>query len=152
MKTVLRWMLLGGFVVLLIIQAVPYGRSHTNPAVQQEPPWDSLRTRDLVVRACYDCHSNQTAWLWYTNIAPASWLVQSDVDKGRKKLNYSEWGRPQKDARKAADKVEGGKMPPIYYSAFHPKSWLADGERAELIRGLAATFGRRVLGSQGKYE
>jgi heme-binding protein len=152
MKTVLRWTLLTGFVVLLAIQAVPYGRSHTNPPVQQEPPWDSPRTRELVARACFDCHSNETAWLWYTNIAPASWLVQNDVDEGRRKLNYSEWIRPQKDARKAADKVEVGKMPPIYYSAFHPKSWLADGERTDLIRGLAATFGRRVIGSHGKYE
>lgn len=151
-KALIRWGLVAGVVVLLAIQLVPYGRRHTNPPVRQEPSWDSPRTRELVVRACYDCHSNQTAWLWYTNVAPGSWLVQRDVDEGRRKLNYSEWDRHQKDARKAADKVEVGKMPPIYYSAFHPKAWLADGERAELIRGLASTFGRRVLGSHGKYE
>ena len=144
LKSLLRWTLLGCLVVLPAIQLVPYGRTHANPPVRQEPPWESPRTRDLVVRACYDCHSNQTAWLWYTNIAPASWLIQSDVDEGRRKLNYSEWDRPQKDARKAADKVEAWNMPPIYYAAFHPKSWMIGGDRADLIRGLATTFGRRV--------
>ncbi|HSB80152.1 MAG TPA: heme-binding domain-containing protein [Candidatus Methylomirabilis sp.] len=152
LKALIRWGLVAGVVVLLAIQLVPYGRRHTNPPVRQEPSWDSPRTRELVIRACYDCHSNQTGWLWYTNIAPASWLIQNDVDEGRRKLNYSEWDLHQKDARKAADKVEVGKMPPIYYAVFHRKAWLADGERAELIRGLAGTFGRRVLGSRGKYE
>ena len=144
LKSLLRWTLLGCLVVLPAIQLVPYGRTHANPPVRQEPPWESPRTRDLVVRSCYDCHSNQTAWLWYTNIAPASWLIQSDVDEGRRKLNYSEWDRPQKDARKAADKVESWKMPPLYYAAFHPKSWLLGSERADLIQWLATTFGRRI--------
>lgn len=152
MKSLFLWGFVAGVAVLLAIQAVPYGRSHTNPPVRQEPRWDSPRTRELVVRACYDCHSNQTVWLWYTNIAPASWLVQQDVDDGRRKLNYSEWNRPQKEARKAAEKVESWKMPPLYYAAFHPKSWMVGGERTDLIRGLATTFGRRVRGDRGGHE
>ena len=152
MKILFLWGFVAGVVVLLAVQAVPYGRSHTNPPVRLEPRWDSPRTRELVVRACYDCHSNQTVWLWYTNIAPASWLVQQDVDDGRRKLNYSEWNRPQKEARKAAEKVESWKMPPLYYAAFHPKSWMVGGERTDLIRGLTATFGRRVRGDRGGHE
>ena len=58
--------------LLLLIQLVPYGRNHANPPVRQEPAWDSPQTRELAVRACYDCHSNQTAWPWYTNVAPIS--------------------------------------------------------------------------------
>ena len=62
----------GGF---LLIQLVPFGRDHTNPPVVQEPNWDSPATRELAQRACFDCHSNETVWPWYSNIAPVSWLV-----------------------------------------------------------------------------
>ena len=62
----------GGF---LLIQLVPFGRDHTNPPVVQEPKWDSPATRELAKRACFDCHSNETVWPWYSNIAPVSWLV-----------------------------------------------------------------------------
>ena len=72
---------------LLAIQLIPYGRAHANPPVLAEPAWDSPATRDLAVRACFDCHSNETVWPWYSNIAPVSWLVQRDVDGGRNKAN-----------------------------------------------------------------
>src|SRR5574340_945670 len=71
---------LAGF---LLIQLVPYGRNHTNPPVTGEPRWDSPQTRALAARACFDCHSNETKWRWYSNIAPISWLIQRDVDSGR---------------------------------------------------------------------
>ena len=77
--------------IFLLIQLIPYGRDHTNPAVVAEPAWDLPETRALAVRACFDCHSNETIWPWYSNVAPISWLVQRDVDEGREKLNFSEW-------------------------------------------------------------
>src|SRR5512134_2904759 len=89
-------------VIMLIavgLQLVPYGRNHTNPPVQSAPQWDSPHTREWFARACADCHSNETVWPWYSNIAPISWLVQRDVDEGRRALNYSEWNRGQKEAR-----------------------------------------------------
>ena len=71
---------LGAFVVLAgLIQIVPYGHDHANPTVRQEPAWDSPATRAMTVRACYDCHSNQTTWPWYAHVAPVSWLLQRDV-------------------------------------------------------------------------
>ena len=83
-----RWLGVALIVVLVAIQLVPYGRRHTNPPVTQEPGWDQPRTRALVARACFDCHSNETAWPWYAHMAPLSWLVQRDVDEGRRALNY----------------------------------------------------------------
>ena len=67
----------------------------SNPPVTQEPKWDSARTRQLAADSCFDCHSNLTKWRWYSNVAPMSWLVQSDVDGGRAALNFSEWDKPQ---------------------------------------------------------
>ena len=94
------------------IQLVPSGRAHTNPPVRREPAWDSAATRALAVRVCFDCHSNETRWPWYTSIAPVSWLTQRDVDEGRAELNFSEWDRRQKEAREAAETVRARLMPP----------------------------------------
>ena len=55
---------------------VPFGHSHTNPPVTKEPAWNSPDTRALVQRACFDCHSNQTTWPWYSHVAPVSWLCK----------------------------------------------------------------------------
>ena len=65
--------------LFLLLQLVPYGRTHSNPPTVVEPAWDSPRTRELAVRACFDCHSNQTRWPWYrmahpqADLTPAEW-------------------------------------------------------------------------------
>jgi hypothetical protein len=63
------------------------------------------------------CHSNETARSWCTHVAPLSWLRQWDVDAGRRKLNFSEWDRPQREAHEAAETVREGEMPPWYFVA-----------------------------------
>ena len=130
-----------GVVGFGAIQLVPYGRDHSNPPVVREPNWDTPVTADLVDRACYDCHSNQTRWPWYSNIAPASWFVYRDVVAGREELNFSEMGRDGNETEKAAETVEDGEMPPFRYVINHPEARLDDGEREALIRGLAETLG-----------
>ncbi|TAK36828.1 MAG: cytochrome C [Chloroflexota bacterium] len=128
-------------VLLVVIQIIPYGRNHTNPPVRMEPAWPSQEVRNLAVRACYACHSNETTWPWYSNIAPASWLIQRDVDEGRRELNYSEWDRPQKEARESAKTVREGEMPQWYYVLLHPSANLSSTERASLIQGFETMFG-----------
>ena len=80
-----RWgrLISGGFIALLVIQLVPYGRDHVNPPTTSEPAWDSPNTRALAKQACFDCHSDETEWPLDSHIAPASWLVQHDVNEGR---------------------------------------------------------------------
>lgn len=130
-----------GLVVLFgLIQLVPYGRDHTNPPVTKEIAWDSARTRELAVGACYDCHSNLTKWPLYTNIAPISWLTQADVEGGRSSLNFSEWDKPQDtSAQDIVEAVNGG-MPPWFYKPLHPAARLNAAERAELVAGLQKTL------------
>ena len=125
----------------LALQLVPYGRAHTNLPVTGEPAWDSPQTRAFAVRACFDCHSNETVWPWYSHIAPASWLIQRDVDQGRRKLNYSEWGRQQGEAEESSEVFQKGTMPPPYYSILHPDSILSAEERAQFTAGLIRTLG-----------
>lgn len=139
-----RWFFWGGvgFVVLFVlIQAVPYGRSHSNPPVLAEPRWDSPTTRALAVRACFDCHSNLTKWRWYSNIAPVSWLVQLDVSGGRSQFNFSEWNNPQDvGIDDVVESIRGGSMPPWFYTLLHSNASLSSAEKNSLIRGLEATF------------
>ncbi len=124
--------------LMIVIQFVPYGRDHTNPPVVAEPAWDSPTTRQLAVRACFDCHSNETVWPWYSNVAPLSWFIQSEVDEGREELNYSEWNRPQ-EGDESAETVREGSMPPTMYALTRAR--LTDAELATLEAGLVATFG-----------
>ncbi len=133
--------LLGTF---LVIQLVPYGRDHTNPPVTGEPTWDAPDTRALAKQACFDCHSNETEWPAYASIAPASWLVQHDVDEGRTALNFSEWTRPQNEAKEAAIAVREDKMPPTAYTLIHAHARLSAADRDRLAQGLARTLGVAV--------
>jgi mono/diheme cytochrome c family protein len=125
--------------VFLVIQVIPYGRDHTNPPATAEPAWDSPKTRSLAAAACFDCHSNETEWPWYTNVAPMSWLIQHDVDEGRSALNFTEWDRPQ-DAEDVGEVIREGEMPPWTYTILHSGARLSDAEKERLIAGLEATF------------
>jgi len=124
----------------LLIQLIPYGRDHNNPPIISEPQWDSLRTRQLFMQTCGDCHSNETVWPWYSNIAPVSWLIQRDVDEGRDKFNISEWNRTQ-EGDEAFEVFKEGEMPLKPYLLLHPKARLSNQDRDSLARGLWATFG-----------
>jgi hypothetical protein len=134
-----------GVIVLIVlfgaIQLIPV--SETNPPVVSEPNWDSPETRALGQAACFDCHSNETVWPWYSKIAPVSWLTASDVNRGRERLNFSDWGAPRRrplEPREITRSIDGGRMPPWYYVIRHPKAKLSSSEKQALIAGLDATI------------
>ena len=132
----------GILVAGLAIQLVPYGRNHANPPVVREPAWDSPTTRDLAKKACFDCHSNETTWPWYSKIAPLSWLVYRDVVEGRKELNFSDWRDGSRKSEQSAEIVKEvleGEMPPLQYYIAHPEAKLDDRSKKQLIDGLLAT-------------
>jgi hypothetical protein len=139
-KKIVLGVLIGLIAGGILIQFLPYGHDHTNPPVTAEPQWDSQQTHELVARACYDCHSNQTTWPWYSNIAPVSWLIQHDVEEGRSRLNFTEWNQPQREVDNAARQVQRGAMPPSYYGIMHPTANLTPDEKQALIQGLQASL------------
>lgn len=134
MKTKTRSIVIGAAAALLAIQLVPIAR--TNPPVESDveaPP----EVKALLRRACYDCHSHETAWPAYSRIAPVSWLVASDVSEGRGELNFSRWGALDaaaraKLAKKIPEEVGEGEMPPLSYRLVHPHARLTDAERVQL--------------------
>ncbi len=141
-REIIKTILISVAGLLLLIQLVPYGRNHTNPPIVKEPDWDQPRTRELAVRACFDCHSNETHWPWYSHVAPVSWLLQWDIDEGRGVVDFSEWQRVYEEAGESAETVAEGEMPPWYYVPLHPLAKLSAAEQDELERGLNATLGR----------
>lgn len=126
----------------IAIQLIPYGKNHANPPVVREPVWNSPVTRELAKNACFDCHSNETIWPWYSRIAPVSWLVYWDVVEGRKHLNFSEWkdgsGKHEQPQEITKEVLEGG-MPPLQYFIAHPEAKLDASSKKLLVDGLAAT-------------
>ena len=147
-----RILLIGGGLIVAalvlfgLIQLVPTGVSYSNPPVVAEPKWDSPQTRALAQRACFDCHSNETTWPWYTHIAPVSWLTARDVIEGRQHLNFSTWGQPTgrqgegTNVRELVRSVQNGSMPPAIYLPLHPAARLTAEEQQQLIAGFMATF------------
>ncbi len=128
-------------VLFGLMQLIPCGRTHSNPSRRSEPEWDSPRTRELVVRGCFDCHSNETKWPWYANVAPMSWIVEYDVEKAREIVNFSEWGKQQPLAPYSAHSVAAGGMPPAKYRINHPEAEFTAEEKLDLIHGLERTLG-----------
>jgi mono/diheme cytochrome c family protein len=143
MRKMLLFLAIGVVVVFALLQLVPYGHDHSNPAVVAEPQWDSPQTRELAARACFDCHSNETKWPWYSNVAPVSWLIQHDVQDGRRRLNFSEWNRTQRAAHEVGEVIGEGEMPPWFYLPLHPSANLTPAEKQALVAGLQQTLGSR---------
>jgi len=139
-KTIL-WILAGLIVAGLLVQLIPLPGRGNNPAVVAEPPWDSPQTRTLVKRACFDCHSNESVWTLPAYIAPASWLIYSDVMQGRARLNFSDWNRGnQPSVSDIIGEIEEGGMPPAIYLPLHPSAQLTAAEKQQLITGLTNSF------------
>jgi hypothetical protein len=133
-----RWALRLGLVLVvafLLLQLVPYGWGRSNPPVVADVAWPSPAAAELARAACYDCHSNETRWPAYAYVAPMSWLVRRDVERGREELNLSLVGRVDDDA---AEVVADGSMPPRNYQLLHREARLSPEERQVLVDALAA--------------
>jgi hypothetical protein len=135
--TLKRGRIILALVVLLILsQFIPINRS--NPPVKGDLRV-SQALREIFTRSCFDCHSNETVWPWYSRIAPLSWLVAYDVYEGRQHLNFSTWGdySPEKQAKlrhEIWESVDEGEMPPLQYYPTHFDARLSEQDKV-VIRG-----------------
>ncbi len=146
------WYGVGGAVALLALaQLIPVGHSNPPAAGEIDAPPD---VSAILHRACYDCHSNETVWPWYSHVAPVSWLVASDVSEGRENVNFSEWGKltplqRTKKQREAGHEVSAGDMPEWYYVPMHSRARLSDADR-KAIESWANGPTSGVRGESGK--
>jgi Haem-binding domain len=138
-KPILKWLFVALAAVFVLLQFTNPVR--TNPPVKDNfftatnpPPQIAATLR----AACFDCHSSETHWPWYSHVAPISWLVVNDVNNGRKHVDFSDWpDNPDSAARKLenmSDELGYKEMPPMDYTLMHPAARLTDSQRKELIQ------------------
>jgi len=124
-------------LVLIGIQFVPVER--TNPLVVYDIDAPA-NIKTVLKKACYDCHSNETEWAWYTEIAPLSFLTVKDVNEGREHLNFSEWGKYTNKLGQVKDEiweeVREEHMPPWMYRVVHSDAKLSQEEK-DVLRNWA---------------
>jgi hypothetical protein len=98
---------------------------------------DSVRT--ILQNACYDCHSNNTRYPWYSYVQPVAWLLANDITHGKNQLNFSEFGsysqrRQLSKLEGIADNISDNSMPLKSYKIMHKDARLPENERALLIK------------------
>lgn len=154
-----RRVFIGLIVVLALIQFVPVTRS--NPPVVDGVVFSDPNALVIAKKACFDCHSNETVWPWYSYVAPFSWYTISHVAEGRATLNFSDVAGTiahsthhhdadaegpvtgENLAEHSAEHIEAGEMPPAYYTLLHRDAKLTDAEKATLIAGIKQALANR---------
>lgn len=138
--------IIGLVALLILLQFIP----NELPEVRIDNPHDFLANNDVpaeiesMLRAsCYDCHSNETRYPWYSYVAPVSWLVRRDTWMGREHLNFSDWNSFEKaDMAEAyyelAEEVEDGQMPMKIYPIMHADAKLSDEQRQAIVNWAEA--------------
>jgi hypothetical protein len=137
MKKVLKWSAVA--LALLFVGAQFHRPDRTNPAVDERK---TLRANTrltpevaaIFARSCNDCHSSETTWPWYSNVAPASWFLHRHVEEGRRELSFSEWGsypqrKRERKLHEICQQVESGQMPLKSYLPLHPSARLSEEDR-----------------------
>ena len=133
MRRVLKWIII--ILVILFVGLQFIRPAKTNPPIEQSQTIEAHTQMTppvaaILDRSCNDCHSNKTRWPWYSNVAPASWLVIGHVNDARKELNFSEWSRRDRDRQskklqQICEEVKDGAMPLGSYTPLHPGSKLS---------------------------
>jgi hypothetical protein len=148
MKKKMKWIFAAFVAVFALLQFTNPAR--TNPPVVHDLMATSVPPPEIAAMlhaACYDCHSYETKWPWYSHVAPVSWLIASDVKDGRRDMNFSDW--PGNDPMRAAKRLEDmsekigyDEMPPEKYRLIHAGARLTETQRKELTDWLDAEAAR----------
>lgn len=129
---------------LVIIQFIPTDKTvpKINPkdtfVTVLDPPETILKQ---LKNACYDCHSYETIYPWYTYVAPVSFWINAHIRNGRKALNFSTWNKQSISEQKhllyeCAEEIAEGHMPPKGYYRMHKEAYLDESEKEKLQKWL----------------
>lgn len=137
----IKKILIGLIAILVIIQFFRIDK--TNPIVVQENDFITITNpseniKNILKASCYDCHSNETKYPWYTNFAPLSWWIKHHIDEGRDELNFSEWGtfkekRKHHKLEECIELVEENEMPLSSYLITHSEAKISSENKALLL-------------------
>lgn len=157
MKKIVKRSLLVGLVIIVVIQFI-------RPDIGN-PPVDPVLTLENVAHispatlaqlrtSCFDCHSHETRWPWYSGVAPVSWLLARDVKGGRKHLNFSTWGTYAVSRRvsmlgRIAEEVSSGDMPLPPYLLLHAEARLSGAQKDSIVSWAEDEQDRLFTGQAG---
>ena len=135
--------------ILLMIQSIQIDKTiePVNPATDFiSVTAANTEVAGLLKTACYDCHSNQPTYPWYTNMAPVSWWIKHHINEGSQHLSFSIW-RTYSEKRKnhkleeCIEMIEEGEMPMYSYTLMHKEAKLADSQKLQLVQFFKALKG-----------
>ncbi|MBD3868796.1 MAG: heme-binding domain-containing protein [Acidobacteria bacterium] len=140
MKKILRWSAIVLVALIVLIQFIPADR--TNPAAEAEV-FAPDEVKNILRKACFDCHSHETEWPWYSRVAPVSWWMANHVEHGRADLNFSRWPLFNFESQKhllgeIEEEISQDEMPLKSYRIGHPEARLTDGEKEILLNWARA--------------
>lgn len=125
------------FIIFILMQLIQTNKENTAQEKNLEMKVDNIEVYNILKTACYDCHSNETVWPWYSKIAPFSWVVSNHVTEGKKALNFSTWenyNQEEKDEKiKDIYRTAYASMPLPSYIFAHENADLTKEQRS-LIR------------------
>lgn len=137
----LKKIAIGLGVTFVIIQVIRIDKS--TPATEPANDFITMTTANpeiagILKTSCYDCHSNESTYPWYTNIAPVSWWIKHHINEGREELNYSEWGtysarRMDHKLKESVEMIEENEMPMSSYTLMHSEAALSSEQKEKLI-------------------
>ncbi|MGG7034964.1 MAG: heme-binding domain-containing protein [Flavobacterium sp.] len=157
MKGRIRNIIIGGVIALVLIQFFQPAR---NINYGQDLKLDFIRIYKVpknivntLQNSCYDCHSNNTRYPWYSRIQPGAWFMANHIKEGKSELNFSEFGNYSKRKRKSklkemANQIKENEMPLTSYTLLHQNAILGNKQREELINWIENTIDKNSLKKQ----
>ena len=143
MKTKLSLKRIGIAIIVLFIVIQVFRINKTNNLVNEQTDFIAVTQTNpevatILKNACYDCHSNQPTYPWYTSVAPVSWWIKNHINEGSKHLNFSIWQtytvkRKDHKLEECVEMIEEGEMPMNSYTWMHPEAKLTDAQKQLLI-------------------
>ena len=146
--------------VLLAIQLIQPDQTNppVNPALEARQVLQvPAEVQNTLKEACYDCHSNETQYPWYSQVAPVSWWLNAHIKEGREHLNFSTIGALSANDRaevigEAAEAVQEAEMPLKSYTWTHLAARLSAEQRSALANWLNANGGDAFEGGERDEE
>ena len=126
--------------IIILIQFIPAGRPELKTTQENDLLYNNEIPEEIagMLRAsCYDCHSYEVKYPWYSHVAPVSWLVARDIREGLKELNFSEWESQSKmdkakNLDEMIDEINEGEMPMPIYTIIHRNAKLTEEQKQQL--------------------
>lgn len=128
-------------VIFVLIQLIKIDKTNPTTAPENDfmvvaaPPTEIAK---MIKTSCYDCHSSEVVYPWYSNIAPVSWFLKKHINEAREEFSFSEWGlyiaKDQKHiAKECGEEIEKGKMPMTSYLLMHSEAKLSKEQSTQLV-------------------